>query len=122
MVSFNYVNIDPSKRGKPCYSTFLAMAMDMEKDTRCEQSIYFLFFISELADLEEGKEVELRGLDGILRWYYIQVHVLQFLFDTKAIEKRLHLQCSGSKQCTLCQMKGEYVDSAGAPVYDTHRD
>jgi hypothetical protein len=121
LLTFSYVNIPPDKRGKACSSTFLAMTMNMSNDCACEQSIFTHFFMAEVILLAEGLKLEIIGLDGIKRVYFIQARIIQYLYDTKTFEKRLHMQCSTSKQCTPCGMPGVYTRSSRSVIYPFHR-
>ena len=121
LLTFSYVNIPPHKRGKACFSTFLAMTMNMASDCGCEQTIFSQYFMAEVDLLGNGFMCNIIGKDGISRSYCIFAQIIQYLYDTKAYEKRLHLQCSSSKQCSPCGMPGVYNRSSRSVEYSFHR-
>lgn len=115
------MNIPPEKRGKACFSTFLAMTMNMSNDCACEQAIFTQYFMAEVILLINGFLCDIIGLDGSVRKYFIQARIIQYLYDTKTFEKRLHMQCSTSKQCAPCGMPGVYTKSSRSVTYPFHR-
>ena len=121
VLNFSYLNIPPSKRGKGCKSTFLSFTMNMANDCACEQSIFSLAFMGELTLLNKGYRCQVMCIDGISRDCIIYARAIQYLFDTKAFEKRLHVQCSTSKQCTPCGMPGIYSLEARCVIYTLYR-
>lgn len=121
LLTFTYVNVAPHQRGKSCKTTFLAFTMNMANDCFCEQSIFSQAFMGEIEMLRKGFACEIPGLDGISRRYVIQARVVQYLLDTKGMEKRFHIQCSSSKQCTPCGMPGIHSKEAGCVIYPLYR-